>query len=117
MTEMKGPCYITAAELEGKISVRVVNVSTIKSLQEDIVKEMTKGCKAVVTAEEHTVKGGMGSAVAEILCKEKIPIEFIGIQDTFGRSAHSYKELLEYYGLTTEHVKDAIETMYAMEVE
>ena len=63
MTEMKGPCYITAAELEGKISVRVVNVSTIKPLQEDIVKEMTKGCKAVVTAEEHTVKFVMGCSV------------------------------------------------------
>ena len=44
-------------------------------------------------------------------------MEFIGIQDTFGRSAHSYQELLEYYGLTADHVKDTIEAMYAMETK
>lgn len=115
MGYMVGTALKVAAELEGKISVRVVNVSTIKPLHEESIKEMAKGCKAVVTAEEHNVKGGMGSAVAEVLCKEKIPIEFIGIQDTFGRSAHSYQELLEYYGLTADHVKNTIEMMYAME--
>lgn len=115
MGYMVGTALKAAAELEGKISVRVVNVSTIKPLHEDIIKEMARGCRAVVTAEEHNVKGGMGSAVAEILCKERIPMELIGIQDTFGRSAHSYQELLEYYGLTVDHVKNTIETMYAME--
>lgn len=115
MGYMVGTALKAAAELEGKISVRVVNVSTIKPLHEDRIKEMAKGCKAVVTVEEHNVKGGMGSAVAEILRKERIPMEFIGIQDTFGRSAHSYQELLEYYGLTAEHVKNTVETMYAME--
>ncbi len=115
MGYMVGTALKAAAELEGKISVRVVNVSTIKPLHEDTIKEMTRGCKAVVTVEEHNVKGGMGSAVAEILSKERIPMEFIGIQDTFGRSAHSYQELLEYYGLTADHVKDTIEAMYAME--
>ena len=117
MGYMVGTALKAAAELEGKISVRVVNVSTIKPLHEDTIKEMTRGCKAVVTVEEHNVKGGMGSAVAEILSKERIPMEFIGIQDTFGRSAHSYQELLEYYGLTAHHVKDTIEAMYAMETK
>lgn len=117
MGYMVGTALKAAAELEGKISVRVVNVSTIKPLHEDTIKEMTRGCKAVVTVEEHNVKGGMGSAVAEILSKERIPMEFIGIQDTFGRSAHSYQELLEYYGLTADHVKDTIEAMYAMETK
>ncbi len=56
----------------------------------------------------------MGSAVAEILCKECKPIEFVGIQDTFGCSAHNYKEVLEYHGLTKEAIKEAVQKMYHM---
>ncbi|MDF2533537.1 MAG: transketolase subunit, partial [Clostridia bacterium] len=85
-----------AYELEREgVSVKVVNVSTVKPLNQESVIEMTKGCKAVVTAEEHSVIGGLGSAITEALRLEKnLPIEFVGIKDTFGTSASNYDELL-----------------------
>ncbi len=111
---MVGLAMEAAKELEREISVKVVNVSTIKPINDQAVIDLVKGCKAVVTAEEHNVKGGMGSAVAEVLCKECKPIEFVGIQDTFGCSAHNYKEVLEYHGLTKEAIKEAVQKMYHM---
>lgn len=111
---MVGLAMEAAKELEREISVKVVNVSTIKPMNDQAVIDLVKGCKAVVTAEEHNVKGGMGSAVAEVLCKECKPIEFVGIQDTFGCSAHNYKEVLEYHGLTKEAIKEAVQKMYHM---
>lgn len=104
---MTGVALQAAKELEGEISVRVINVPTIKPLCAETVIELTKDVKAVVTAEEHTVRGGMGSAVAEILHEQCKPIEFVGIQDTFGCSAHNYQELLAYHGLTKEQVAEA----------
>lgn len=97
-----------AKELEGKVSVKVVNVSTIKPLNEQLIADLAKDCKAVVTAEEHSIVGGLGSAIAQALAKESKPIEFVGIKDTFGCSAHNYDELLEYFGLTKEAIKEAI---------
>ncbi len=111
---MVGLAMEAAKELQREISVKVVNVSTIKPMNDQAVIDLVKGCKAVVTAEEHNVKGGMGSAVAEVLCKECKPIEFVGIQDTFGCSAHNYKEVLEYHGLTKEAIKEAVQKMYHM---
>ncbi len=111
---MVGLAMEAAKELEREISVKVVNVSTIKPMNDQAVIDLVKGCKAVVTAEEHNVRGGMGSAVAEVLCKECKPIEFVGIQDTFGCSAHNYKEVLEYHGLTKEAIKEAVQKMYHM---
>lgn len=100
-----------AEELKDKISVKVVNVSTIKPMNKVAVIDMVKDCKAVVTVEEHSVVGGLGSAIAETLCKECKPIELVGVNDTFGGSAHNYKDVLNYYGLTKEHIIDAIEKM------
>lgn len=111
---MVGLAMEAAKELEREISVKVVNVSTIKPINDQAVIDLVKGCKAVVTAEEHNVRGGMGSAVAEVLCKECKPIEFVGIQDTFGCSAHNYKEVLEYHGLTKDAIKEAVQKMYHM---
>ncbi len=111
---MVGLAMEAAKELEREISVKVVNVSTIKPMNDQAVIDLVKGCKAVVTAEEHNVKGGMGSAVAEVLCKECKPVEFVGIQDTFGCSAHNYKEVLEYHGLTKDAIKEAVQKMYHM---
>ncbi|MDF2523466.1 MAG: transketolase subunit [Clostridiales bacterium] len=98
-----------AQELEKKgISAKVINVSTLKPLNESIIKEAVKGYKAVVTAEEHSVIGGLGSAIAEALRGEtNFPIEFVGIKDVFGTSAHNYDELLEYYGLTAKAIEEA----------
>ena len=108
---MVGLAMAAAKELEGKISVKVINVSTIKPMREDLICELVKDCSAVVTAEEHNIRGGLGSAVAEVLCKSKKPIEFVGIKDTFGCSGHSYQDVLSYHGLTKEAIKEAIEKM------
>jgi len=97
-----------AEELKDQVSVRVVNVSTIKPLNSQKIIELAKDCKAVVTAEEHTVVGGLGGAVAEALCKSCKPIELIGLNDTFGCSAHDYQGLLEHFGITKEHIADTI---------
>ncbi|WMC91450.1 transketolase family protein [Kineothrix sp. MB12-C1] len=109
---MVGLAMEAAKELEGRISVKVVNIATIKPMNGQAIIDLVKGCKAVVTAEEHNIRGGMGSAIAEVLCKECKPIEFVGIQDTFGCSAHNYKEVLEYHGLTKEAIKEAVQKMY-----
>ncbi|WP_395015311.1 transketolase family protein [Robinsoniella peoriensis] len=108
---MVGLALKAAEELEGKVSVKVVNVSTIKPLNQEAVIQLVKDAKAVVTAEEHNVAGGMGSAIAEAICKECKPIEFVGIQDTFGCSAHNYADVLQYHGLTKERIVEAIEKM------
>lgn len=111
---MVGVAIKAAEELEGEISVKVINIPTIKPLGEDILMELVRGCRGIVTSEEHTVKGGLGSAVAEALRRNPLPMEFVGIQDTFGCSAHSYRELLEYYGLTTRSVINAARCVAGM---
>ena len=108
---MVGLSLEAAQELAEEISVKVINVSTIKPMDREIIAGLAKDCRAVVTAEEHNVVGGMGSAVAESLCKECKPIEFVGIQDTFGCSAHSYQDVLAYHGLTKETIIEAIRKM------
>ena len=103
---------LEAAEiLKDEISVRVINVPTVKPIDEEVLISLLKGCRGIVTAEEHTVKGGLGSAVAEILRRKPIPMEFVGIKDVFGCSSHSYRELLEYYGLTAESVAEAVRSI------
>ena len=98
---------LTAAEelaAEG-ISVKVVNVSTIKPLDRQAVIDAAKGMKAVVTAEEHSVIGGLGSAIAEALRREThSTLDFVGVEDVFGTSAYNYDELLAHYGLTSQAV-------------
>ncbi|HWR29715.1 MAG TPA: transketolase C-terminal domain-containing protein [Negativicutes bacterium] len=91
------------------VFVKVVNVSTIKPLDRQAVIACAKGMKAVVTAEEHSVIGGLGSAIAEALRLEKgAPIEFVGIEDVFGTSALNYDELLVHYGLTAQAITTKI---------
>ena len=97
-----------AKALENRVSVKVVNLHTIKPLCKDKIMEVAAGCKAIVTAEEHSIVGGLGSAVAETLRHKPIPMEFVGLKDTFGRSAHSYQELLNYFELTSEGIEKAI---------
>lgn len=108
---MTGFALQAAKELEGRISVKVINVSTIKPMNAEAVIEMAKECKAVVTAEEHSVIGGLGSAIAEVMKQECKPIEFVGVNDTFGCSGHCYQDVLSYHGLTKEHMIEAIEKM------
>lgn len=104
-----------AKALEGKISVKVVNVPSIKPLNAQSVAAIAKSVKkGIVTAEEHSVIGGLGGAIAEALRLERTPIEFVGINDEFGSSAHNYADILNLLGLTTEHIIEAVEKINSL---
>jgi transketolase len=101
---------VTAAEIlaaEG-LSLRVVNVSSMKPVDEAALISMADGMKGIVTAEEHSVIGGLGSLIAQVMRGRSLPQEIIGIGDRFGQSAHSYDDLLEVYGLKPAHVAAAV---------
>ena len=104
---------LEAHELLAKegISARVINVHTIKPLDEEIITKAAKETGAIVTAEEHYIMGGLGSAVCEAVCRNApCPVRIIGTEK-FGQSGKP-AELLELYGLTAQNivknVKDAI---------
>ncbi|MBR3035431.1 MAG: transketolase family protein [Firmicutes bacterium] len=101
---------LQAAEIltaEG-LEVRVVDMHTIKPLDKDEVLAAAKECGAIVTAEEHSVIGGLGSAVAEAVCGEApCRVKSIGVQDEFGQSGKP-DELLKAYGLTAEDIAAAV---------
>ncbi|MPW25392.1 transketolase family protein [Alkalibaculum sp. M08DMB] len=89
------------------ISARVINMSTIKPIDEQAVIKAAKETGAIVTAEEHSIIGGLGSAVADVLVKDTFaPLEKVGVQDTFGESGKP-DELLEKYGLTYKEIIEA----------
>jgi len=92
------------------IEAQVLNVSSLKPLPRDEVLKYACGKKAVVTAEEGVLSGGLGSAVGAILAEAGagVPFARVGINDEFGTSAHSYGELLERYGLTAGHIASAV---------
>ena len=84
------------------IDAKVINIHTIKPLDEDLVVAAAKECGKVVTVEEHSVIGGLGSAVCETLSrKARTPVKNIGVQDCFGESGPAVA-LLEKYGLNAE---------------
>ena len=101
---------LQAAEMlaaEG-IECRVVDVHTIKPLDKDEVVAAAKECGCIVTAEEHSVIGGLGSAVAETVCKEApCRMAMVGVQDVFGQSGKP-GELMEQYGLTAADIAKAV---------
>ena len=98
-----------AKELEEKgIEVEVINLSTIKPLDEKSIVALAKKTGRIVTVEEHQISGGMGSAVAECLAKNfPVPIEFIGVDNQFGQSG-TPEELIEHYGLGTKSIIKAV---------
>ncbi|RDV82126.1 transketolase family protein [Ammonifex thiophilus] len=90
------------------IEVRVLDMHTLKPLDVAAVVRAALETKAVVTAEEHSIIGGLGSAVAEILGEEcPVPLKRVGIRDVFGESGKP-EELLEKYGLTPTHLAEAV---------
>ena len=97
-------------ELEAKgLSVEVINVHTIKPLDEEAILASIKKTGCAVTAEEHNVIGGLGDAIAQVATKNfPIPIEYVGTNDTFGESG-TPDQLLEKYGLTSKHIVEAAE--------
>jgi transketolase len=89
------------------ISLRVVNVSSMKPVKNDELSALADGMKGVVTAEEHSIIGGLASLISETLQGRSIAMKTIGINDRFGQSAHSYDDLLQAYGLTPSHIAEA----------
>ena len=100
---------LAAKELEEeRLPVLVINMATIKPIDEEGVLEATRISQAVVTVEDHQVEGGMGSAIAELLAKATpLPIEFIGLQNTFAESGKP-AELIEKYGMGVKDIKAAV---------
>lgn len=86
------------------IDARVINVSTIKPLDTTTILAAAKECGAIVTAEEHQITAGLGGTIAEYLVKEyPIPMEFVGVKDTFGGSGDP-DELMKLFGLTSSDI-------------
>lgn len=100
---------LTARELEAEgIGSVVLNVHTIKPLDEGKIIALARECGAVVTVEEHQVTGGLGGAVAELLARtHPTPVAFVGVQDKFGQTGNP-TELIEHYGMGISHIKDAV---------
>lgn len=98
-----------ARELETEgINVNVVNIATIKPLDEEGVLKLVEISGAAVSVEDHQVMGGLGGALAELFAKKRpIPMEFIGLQNTFAESG-SPKEIIEKYGLGKDAIKSAV---------
>lgn len=97
---------LVAAENLAKegISAMVVNCHTIKPLDKETIISVAKKTKAIVTAEEHQINGGLGSAIAEVLVKNyPVPVEMVAINDTFGESGEP-EELLEKYGCNHKNI-------------
>lgn len=86
------------------INARVIDIHTIKPIDKEIIIKAAKETGAIVTAEEHNIHGGLGSAVAEVLVQNyPAPVKMVGLKDSFGRSGKPYL-LLEYYGLTAKDI-------------
>lgn len=100
---------MAAKELEeGGVMASVLNLSTIKPLDENGVLSFAQKHEAIVTVEEHQIAGGMGSAVSEFLSQNHpVPIEFVGVRDQFGQSG-TPEELIEHYGMGISHIKEAV---------
>ena len=93
------------------INAMVINMATIKPLDEELVLEAAKKCGKIITCEEHSVIGGLGEAVCSVL-SEKLPtpVRRIGVNDTFGHSGPAV-DLLKQFGLSSEHIVEVAKEM------
>ncbi len=106
--EAMDAAQILAAE---GIEVRVIDMHTIKPIDKEIIIKAAKETKGIVTAEEHSVIGGLGAAVAQVCCSAApAKVSFVGVQDTFGESGKP-RELMEKYGLTAARIVDAVKSL------
>lgn len=103
---------MAAAELEKTgISVKVINNHTIKPIDKLALASAAKDTGAVVTVEEHQINGGLGGAVAEVLGENfPVPMERVGMPDTFGESGKP-EELLEKYGMSVKKIKESVKAV------
>jgi len=101
---------LAAEELKASgVHATVVDMHTIKPLDKQLVEKLAKKCGAIVTAEDHSIIGGLGGAVAEhVVASTPVPIEQIGVKDRFGESA-SAEEMLEMMELKSRHIFEAVQ--------
>ena len=98
------------------INATVVDMHTIKPLDTQLIDKLSKQCGAIVTAEDHSVIGGLGGAISEyIVSTNPIPVEKIGVKDRFGESAEA-DEMLEMMELKSHHICDAVKKVIARKV-
>ena len=104
-----GPAVEAAKTLaESNVSARVINMASIKPIDAEAIVKAATETGAIVTAEEHNIIGGLGSAVSEVVVANKpVPMELVGVQDTFGESG-TPKELMAKYGLTAKDIVEAV---------
>lgn len=109
---MVNEALIAAEMLEKEgVSLRVVDMHTIKPLDENIIVKAAKETRGIITAEEHSVVGGLGSAVAEIVVQKAMAkMKLLGVEDTFGESGKP-AELMQKYGLTAAHICEAVRNL------
>lgn len=99
-----------ALEKEG-VSIRVIDMHTIKPIDKEIIMKAARETKGIVTAEEHSVIGGLGAAVAEVTAQNcPVRMAFVGMQDTFGESGKP-AELMAKYGLTADAIAAAVRAL------
>lgn len=100
---------IAKEELEKEgIQIRVVDMHTIKPMDEDLIIKSAKETKQLISIEDHNVIGGLGSAISEVLCKSyPMKLTRLGVQDTFGKSGKG-KELMKYFGITAKDIINEI---------
>ena len=100
---------LAAYELEKDgIDARVINIHTIKPIDEEIIIKAARETRAIITAEEHQIMGGFGSAVAEVVVKyHPVPMDFVGMNDSFGESGQP-EELMKKYGFTAAEITGRI---------
>ena len=88
------------------VSARVINMATIKPLDEELVLKAARECGRIVTCEEHSVIGGLGEAVCSLLCEKcPVPVRRVGVNDEFGFSGPA-GDLLRHFGLCAEHIAE-----------
>ena len=108
---------VAAESLESQgVSTTVVDMHTLKPLDTELIDKLAKSCGAIVTAEDHSIIGGLGGAVAEhLITTNPIPMERIGVKDRFGESAGS-EEMLEMMELKSHNISDAAKKAIARKV-
>jgi transketolase len=103
--------------LKDGIDAGVINMSTIKPIDADAIIAAAKRCGAIVTAEEHSIIGGLGGAVAEVLSESQpVPLVRVGIKDTFGTSG-GQDELMKHYQVSAEHIAAAVKQVIGKKVK
>ena len=106
--------HMVALSLEAKkilagkgVDAKVINFATIKPLDAAAVRAAIGSCPRILTVEEHSIIGGLGDAVLEVMSENPLPLRRKGMMDTYGQSAENYDKLLAKYGLTAEKIAEA----------